>query len=160
MAKMTKAQKKVGKVTHEFKTGTLHSGKKGPVVKSRKQAIAIALSEAGMGKPRRKYADGGVVDIAAPPVGMTSLSGSTPQAAPQAAPAMSPYSSPADYGMGAQPLAPAPAAQNPALTVRNRTTGATGVVGGPTTGYAKGGLVKKPRGCGKAIKGLTKGRMY
>lgn len=28
----------------EFKSGTLHSGKGGPVVKSRKQAIAIALS--------------------------------------------------------------------------------------------------------------------
>lgn len=31
---------------HEFKAGKLHSGSKsGPVVKSRKQAIAIALSE-------------------------------------------------------------------------------------------------------------------
>ena len=60
MAKMTKAQKKVGKVMHEFKTGTLHSGKKGPVVKSPKQAIAIALSEAGMSKPK-KMAAGGVV---------------------------------------------------------------------------------------------------
>ena len=29
----------------EFKEGTLHSGKGGPVVKSQKQAIAIALSE-------------------------------------------------------------------------------------------------------------------
>lgn len=41
---------KVGKVMGEFKRGTLHSGKKGPVVKSRKQAIAIAMSEAGMSK--------------------------------------------------------------------------------------------------------------
>ena len=30
---------------HRFKKGKLHSGKGGPVVKSRKQAIAIALSE-------------------------------------------------------------------------------------------------------------------
>lgn len=60
MAKMTKAQKKVGKVMHEFKTGTLHSGKKGPVVKNPKQAIAIALSEAGMSKPK-KMALGGAV---------------------------------------------------------------------------------------------------
>jgi hypothetical protein len=60
MAKMTKAQKKVGKVMREFKSGTLHSGKKGPVVKSPKQAIAIALSEAGMSKPK-KMAAGGVV---------------------------------------------------------------------------------------------------
>lgn len=28
----------------EFKAGTLHSGKGGPVVKSKKQAVAIALS--------------------------------------------------------------------------------------------------------------------
>jgi len=38
---------KVEKVMKEYKEGTLHSGsKKGPKVKSRKQAIAIALSEA------------------------------------------------------------------------------------------------------------------
>ena len=43
---------KVGKVMREFKAGKLHSGKKGPVVKSRKQAIAIALSEAGMSKKK------------------------------------------------------------------------------------------------------------
>ncbi len=37
---------KIHKVMHEFKHGTLHSGsKKGPKVTSRKQAIAIAISE-------------------------------------------------------------------------------------------------------------------
>jgi len=45
MKKPTKMQKKVGKVMGEYKAGTLHSGKGGPVVKSKKQAIAIALSE-------------------------------------------------------------------------------------------------------------------
>jgi hypothetical protein len=36
---------------HEFKAGKLHSGsKRGPKVKGRKQAIAIALSEARRGK--------------------------------------------------------------------------------------------------------------
>ena len=45
-------QTKVGKVMREFGKGKLHSGKKGPVVKSRKQAIAIALSEAGMSKKK------------------------------------------------------------------------------------------------------------
>jgi len=38
---------KIKKVMREFKAGTLHSGsKKGPKVTSRKQAVAIALSEA------------------------------------------------------------------------------------------------------------------
>jgi hypothetical protein len=38
---------KIHKVMHEFKEGELHSGSKhGPEVKNRKQAIAIAMSEA------------------------------------------------------------------------------------------------------------------
>ena len=42
---------KVGKVMGEFKSGELHSGSKsGPVVKNRKQAVAIALSEARKAK--------------------------------------------------------------------------------------------------------------
>jgi len=55
-APKTKAgkMKKVGKVMREFKTGSLHSGKGGKVVKSPKQAIAIALSEAGMSKKKGK----------------------------------------------------------------------------------------------------------
>ena len=54
MKKPTKMQKKVGKVMKEFKEGTLHSGKGGKVVKSKDQAIAIALSEAGMAKKGKK----------------------------------------------------------------------------------------------------------
>jgi hypothetical protein len=40
---------------HEYKEGKLHSGsKRGPKVKSRKQAIAIALSEAGASNKKTK----------------------------------------------------------------------------------------------------------
>jgi hypothetical protein len=41
-----KAQQKVKRAMHERKRGTLKSGKSGKTVKSRKQAIAIGLSEA------------------------------------------------------------------------------------------------------------------
>jgi hypothetical protein len=60
MAKYSKAaEKKVGKVMKEFKEGTLKSGKDGSggKVKSRKQAIAIGISEAreaGLKVPRNK----------------------------------------------------------------------------------------------------------
>ena len=44
---MSKKQKKMKKVMKEFSSGKLHSGsKKGPVVKSKDQALAIAYSEA------------------------------------------------------------------------------------------------------------------
>ena len=52
--KKSKGQMKVAKVMREYKSGTLHSGKGGPVVKSRKQAVAIAMSEAGMAKKAKK----------------------------------------------------------------------------------------------------------
>lgn len=49
----TKAEKKVGKVMSEYKSGKLKSSS-GQKVKSRDQAIAIALSEAGMAKKKKK----------------------------------------------------------------------------------------------------------
>jgi hypothetical protein len=51
--KMTKAEKKIGKVMGEYKSGKLHSGAGGKVVKNPKQALAIALSEAGKSKPAK-----------------------------------------------------------------------------------------------------------
>lgn len=60
MAKYSKkSQNKVEKVMHEYKEGKLKSGKggKGGKVKSRKQAIAIGLSEARKSEakvPRKK----------------------------------------------------------------------------------------------------------
>ena len=48
-------QNAVHTVMHEFKHGELHSGSKhGPKVKGRKQAVAIALSEAGMSNKSAK----------------------------------------------------------------------------------------------------------
>jgi len=52
-----KAQKKVERAMHEMKRGQLKSGGSGKTVKSRKQAIAIGLSEArraGGKVPRRR----------------------------------------------------------------------------------------------------------
>ena len=58
MAKYSKkAQSKVKRAMHEKKAGTLKSGRSGKKVKSRKQAIAIGLSEArksGAKVPKKK----------------------------------------------------------------------------------------------------------
>jgi hypothetical protein len=63
MAKYSKgAQKKVKRAMHEKKAGTLRSGRSGKKVTSRKQAIAIGLSEArksGARVPKKKSSSGG-----------------------------------------------------------------------------------------------------
>jgi uncharacterized protein DUF6496 len=53
--KMSAKKKKVKKVMHEYGQRKLHSGsKKGPVVSNRKQAVAIALSEAKHMKGKKR----------------------------------------------------------------------------------------------------------
>ena len=49
----TTQKRKVKKVMHEYKEGSLKSGS-GRKVKSRKQAVAIALSESGQSRRRKK----------------------------------------------------------------------------------------------------------
>jgi hypothetical protein len=58
-AKKTSASRKVERAMHKRKTGTLKSGRSGRTVKSKKQAIAIGLSEArksGAKVPKKKSA--------------------------------------------------------------------------------------------------------
>lgn len=50
---MDKIAEKIGKVMGEYKDKDLHSGKGGKVVRNRKQAIAIALSQAGASKKNK-----------------------------------------------------------------------------------------------------------
>jgi hypothetical protein len=53
--KPTKSKKKIETIMHEFKGKKLHSGsKKGPIVKNRKQAIAISLNTVGLSKKKKR----------------------------------------------------------------------------------------------------------
>ena len=49
-----KKQKKISKVMREYKKGKLNIGQSNKKVKNRKQAVAIALNEAGIKQKRRR----------------------------------------------------------------------------------------------------------
>jgi len=53
MARSTARRRKVAKVMREHKHGKLKSGRSGRKVKSRRQAIAIAMAESGQSRNKR-----------------------------------------------------------------------------------------------------------
>lgn len=60
MKKKSAQQKKISKIMREYKAGKLHGGvnpkgpKKAPIVKNPRQALAIALSQAGVKRKKGK----------------------------------------------------------------------------------------------------------
>lgn len=131
-------------------------GKAKPLSPAQKASAKASAKSAGRPYPnlvdnmkasRRKFADGGVVNIAEPPAGMTNLTGSAPAATP--ALSNSPYTQPSAYGtLTDQPQAQTGLGlgqQAGPLIAKDRVSGSMKT----TQGYAKGGLVKV-RGAGKA----------
>ena len=51
---VSKKEKKISKVMREYKKGKLNIGQSNKKVKNRKQAVAIALNEAGIKQKRRR----------------------------------------------------------------------------------------------------------
>ena len=137
-----KAMAKVGKVMGEFKAGKLHSGsKKGPEVKSPKQAIAIALNEArgaGAKIPMRK-AEGGKVK--APPPKAPPPKAPPPKAKPydpvKDEPTSRPLTADQVRNIRNQMKAPKPPAKRPYDPVLDEPT---------SRPFKKGGYVKKQAG--------------
>lgn len=54
MAKRSRGEAKVASVMREYKSGSLHTGKSKKIVRDKKQALAIALSEAGRSRGRSR----------------------------------------------------------------------------------------------------------
>lgn len=134
-----KGAAKVSKVMGEFKSGTLHSGSKsGPEVTNRKQAVAIALSEArkaGAKVPVKKAAGGPITGPMQP----------EPMRGPQLSPA---DQARADslrssvHAMRAQNAAsPSPELANKIIATRNKRRAILGRPALQAGGYAKGGLM-------------------
>ena len=94
------------------------------------------------------YADGGMVNVAAPPVGMTNLaSNATPVQPTQ----QSPYQGYNDLGMDQYgPVGTGITQPTGNLLAKNRMTGAIGVAP-DAQNFAKGGMVKKKRSKGGMV---------
>lgn len=105
----------------------------------------------------RKYADGGIVNVAAPPVGFTDLSASPMQTSQVQS---SPYQGFNDQGMQPEGGPVGTGITQPVgnLTAKNRMTGAVGV-NPQAQNFAKGGMVKKKSSGGMVqVRGYGKAR--
>ena len=105
----------------------------------------------------RKYADGGIVNVASPPVGMTNL---TQNPVPAQAPQPSSYQGFNDVGMDQMgPVGTGITQPTGNLLAKNRMTGALGMAP-ETQSFAKGGMVKKKRSKGgmAEVRGYGKAR--
>jgi len=102
----------------------------------------------------RRYAEGGIVNVAAPPVGMTDLSANAVQT--QQSQQASPYMGFSDTGASESgPIGTGITQPTGTMMAKNRVTGAMGVAP-EAQGFAKGGMVKKKSSKG----GLVQVRGY
>ena len=145
-----KGAAKVAKVMGEFKAGTLHSGyKKGPVVDNPKQAVAIAMKQAGKAAPVKKAMGGALPNPGmSTPTAMPARSMRTPgmsrtMAKYKAAMASRPRGAPLISGM----QGPAPAMSAMPAPSMSLPTGAPGAMkkGGKVMKKADGGLATSIR---------------
>jgi len=140
-----KPSAKVEKVMKEFKSGDLKSSS-GQKVNSRKQAVAIALSEAGMSKKGNNMKADGVAKKGKTKADMVK---------------MAKGGKPKKYMMGGM-AEDARGNRGGAMRGLDRAAAMSGrdMSGmGRPAGMKKGGVVKKAKGGGCEVRGKTKGKM-
>lgn len=142
---------KVGTVMHEFKAGKLKSSS-GQKVTNPKQAVAIAMSEAGM-KKAKKFGDGGMTDAEAKAYADTEVANqealrkAREEAKKQKAPVSKRYAKGGEVGdskaMMKKEVAFMKRKGAPKSMIKHEEKEAKGMKKGGTACYAEGGKVKK-----------------